>query len=170
MLWSVASANLYIFTFFSRPSSWSLFKSLLYVAEVRMSYGPIATQSSPSPQNIHRFAQFQISSYLNIPIFAKYLQLSSTYPQISKEYHKAAKSKQWQKKRTTQILPKARHTWDLGACYQNACWGDEGLGIICTLLERRCHFLVCKQCTSNASSENSVKSMQSIVVQCYFHL
>ena len=46
----------------------------------------------------------------------------------------------------------------------------EGLGMICTLLERRCHFLVCKQCTSNASSENSVKSMQSIVVQCYLHL
>ena len=48
------------------------------------------------------------------------------YPQHnqrSKEYQKAAKSKQWQKKRTTQILPKARHTWDLGACYQNACWG-----------------------------------------------
>ena len=33
-------------------------KAPFYVVEVGMSYGPIASRSSPLPQNIHRFAQF----------------------------------------------------------------------------------------------------------------
>ena len=33
-------------------------KASFYVVEVGMSYGPIASRSSPLPQNIHRFAQF----------------------------------------------------------------------------------------------------------------
>ena len=92
------------------------------------------------------------------------------YPQHnqrSKEYQKAAKSKQWQK--SVQRKYCQRHdTPEIWVLVTKT--PAEGLGIICTLLERRCHFLVCKQCTSNASSENSVKSMQSIVVQCYLHL
>ena len=42
-------------------------KAPFYVAKVGMSYGPIASQSSPSPQNIHRFTQF--SAFCTIQVY-----------------------------------------------------------------------------------------------------
>ena len=68
---SIFSSSPYSFHFFHCPHepSWSPLKSGLYVAELGMSYGPIAPQSSPAPpQNIQRFTQF--FAFCNLISFA----------------------------------------------------------------------------------------------------
>ena len=128
-------------------------------------------QSRPNPLlHLKISTDSHNSKYPHI-LISPYLQNIYNYPQHIRRYQKntTRQQKANNDKKSVQRKHCQRHdTPEIWVLVTKT--PAEGLGMICTLLERRCHFLVCKQCTSNASSENSVKSMQSIVVQCYLHL